>query len=128
MKVIFLSLLINPFFTIFVITFFINIWYIYKYLKVYQLNIINKIKKDYKKQLKKHFKIFIRKKKKKTDNMVINVTKISQKMKNKSLSSVENSIIEWEKTLGYNYNNLKSSFEAIELLQKALKSSFKWKK
>ena len=128
MKVIFLSLLINPFFTIFVITFFINIWYIYKYLKVYQLNIINKIKKDYKKQLKKHFKIFIRKKKKKTDNMVINVTKISQKMKNKSLSSVENSIVEWEKTLGYNYNNLKSSFEAIELLQKALKSSFKWKK
>ena len=32
--------------------------------------------------------------KKKSKNMVVNVTKISQKMKNKSLLSIENNIIE----------------------------------
>ena len=36
-------------------------------------------------KLVKDIKIFLKKKKTKSDNMVVNVTKISQKMKNKSL-------------------------------------------
>ena len=39
-------------------------------------------------------KIFLKNKKKKSDNMVVNVTKISQKMKNKSLLSIEKNIME----------------------------------
>ena len=38
-------------------------------------NIIKKIKKDYKKKLVKDIKIFLKKEKKKSDNMVVNVTK-----------------------------------------------------
>ena len=53
-------------------------------------NIIKKIKKDYKKKkLVKDIKIFLRKKKKKSNNMVVKVTKVSEKMKNKSLVSIE---------------------------------------
>ena len=47
------------------------------------LNIVKKIKKDYKKKLEKDTKIFLKKKKKKSDNMVVNIAKISQKMKKK---------------------------------------------
>ena len=39
-------------------------------------------------------KIFLKKKKKKIDNMAVNITKISQKMKNKSLLSIEKNVIE----------------------------------
>ena len=35
----------------------------------------------------------------KSSNMVVNVTKISQKMKNRSLLNKEKNIIEWEKVL-----------------------------
>ena len=38
--------------------------------------------------------------------MVENVTKIIQKMKNKTLLSTEKIIIEWEKALDYNYKKL----------------------
>ena len=41
------------------------------------------------KKLVKDIKIFLKKKKRKTDNMVINVTKISQKMKSKSFFCIE---------------------------------------
>ena len=44
--------------------------------------------------LVKDIKIFLQKKKKKSDCIVVNVTKISQKMKNKSLLSIEKNIIE----------------------------------
>ena len=37
------------------------------------------------------------------DNMLADVTKISLKMKNKSLLSIEKNITEWEKILYYNY-------------------------
>ena len=37
----------------------------------------------------KGIKIFLKKKKKKSNNMVVNVTKIFQKMKNKSFLSIE---------------------------------------
>ena len=51
-------------------------------------------KKDYKKTLVKDIKIFLKKKKKKSDNMVVKVRKIFEKMKNKSLSSIEKKFIE----------------------------------
>ena len=54
---------------------------------------MKKIKKDYQKKLVKDIKIFLKKKKKKINNMVVKVTKISQKMK-KSLLSIEKIIIE----------------------------------
>ena len=58
------------------------------------------------KKLVKDIKIFLEKKKNKSSNMVVNVTKISQKMKNKSLLSIEKSIIEREKTLYCNYKKV----------------------
>ena len=61
--------------------------YIQKCLKLYQL-------KKLQKKLVKDIKIFLRKKKKKSDNLVVNVTKISQKMKNKSLLGIEKNVIE----------------------------------
>ena len=47
--------------------------------KYYQEN-----KERLQKKAVKHIKIFARKKKRKSDNMVVNVTKISQMMKNKA--------------------------------------------
>ena len=47
--------------------------------------------------------------------MVVNVTKIPQKMKNKSLLSIETE----KKRITVKTNDLKSSFEGINLLQKA---------
>ena len=57
--------------------------------KYYQEN-----KERLQKKLMKDIKIFQKKKKRKSNNMVWNVTKISQKMKNKSLLSIEKNIIE----------------------------------
>ena len=59
---------------------------------MYQLNILRKIKKDYQKPMK-NIKIFLRKKNKKSKNMVVKVTKISQKMENESLLSIDRNII-----------------------------------
>ena len=56
--------------------------------KYYQGN-----KERLKKKLVKDIKIFPRKKKEKSKNMVVNYTKIYQKMKNKSLLSIEKTII-----------------------------------
>ena len=58
------------------------------------------------KKLVKDIKIFLKKKKKKSNKMVVNVTKISQKMKNKSLLSIEKNIVEWEKALYFNYKKV----------------------
>ena len=58
------------------------------------------------KKLVKEIKIFLRKKKKKSDNMVVNVTKISQKMKSKSLLSIEKNIMQKEKIPYYNYEKV----------------------
>ena len=73
------------------IIFFSNVQ---KCLKICELNIIKKIKKDNKKKLPKNIKIFLKEKKRKNDNMVVNVVKISQMMKNKDLLSKEENIIE----------------------------------
>ena len=58
---------------------------------MYQLNINKKIKKGYRKNLMKDIKIFLKKKKEKSDSMV---KKISQKLKNKSFLSIEKNITE----------------------------------
>ena len=53
---------------------------------------------DYgKKKLVKNIELFLKKRNKKSDNIVVNDTKISQKMKNKSLLSIENKILQNEK-------------------------------
>ena len=44
--------------------------------------------------------------KEKKDNIVVNVTKISQKMKKTNWSSIEKNIIEREKTRYYNYKKV----------------------
>ena len=48
----------------------------------------NKERLQKKKKLKKDIKVFLKKNKKKSNNMVVSDTKISQKMKNKSLLSI----------------------------------------
>ena len=57
--------------------------------KYYQQN-----KERRQKKLVKDIKIFLKKKKKKSGYMVMNITKISQKTKNKSLLNIEKNIIE----------------------------------
>ena len=61
--------------------------------KDYQLNSIKIIKKKYKIKLVKDIKVFLKKKKKKSNNMFLNDTKIYQKMKNKSVFSIEKNVI-----------------------------------
>ena len=46
-------------------------------------------KRNLQKKLVKDITIFLKKKTKKSNNMLMNVTKISQKMKNKSLMNIE---------------------------------------
>ena len=62
---------------------------------MYQLNIIKKIKKDVKKKTdgERYQNFSKERKKQKGNNMVVNATKTSQTMNNKSLLSVEKSII-----------------------------------
>ena len=57
--------------------------------KYYQHN-----KERLQKKLVKDIKIFLKKKKWKSNNMVINITKISRKMKKKSLLSIEKNIMQ----------------------------------
>ena len=68
--------------------FFIKLFHIYKNLEIHQLNIIKIVKKDYKRNLVKDIKVFVKKKKEKKQQMVMNDTKIYQKIK-KSLLSIE---------------------------------------
>ena len=63
--------------------------------KYYQNN-----KERLQKKLVKDIKVFLRKKNKKSNNAVVNYTKISQKMKNKSLLSIEKNIIKSKKSSG----------------------------
>ena len=68
-------------------------------------NIIKKIKKDYTKKDYERYEN-LSKEEKKSNNMVVNATKISQKMKNRSLLGIVKSIIEWEKMPYYNYKKV----------------------
>ena len=59
----------------------------------------------------KDSKIFLKKRKEKSNNMVVNVTNNSQKIKNRSLLSIEKNIMEWEKCyviIIRNYLNLEN--------------------
>ena len=67
------------------------------------------------KKLVKEIKIFL---KKETGNTVVNVTKISQKMK--SLLSIEKHIIEWGKAPYYKKKFLKRFFGSYEFTSKSL--------
>ena len=62
--------------------------------KYYQNN-----KERIQKKLVQDEKVFLKKGKKKSDNMVVNDTKIYQKMKNKSFLSIEGNIVKCEKTI-----------------------------
>ena len=64
-------------------------------------NIIKKINEDCKKRLAKDIKIYL--KEKIGNNMVANVTKISQKMKSKSFLGIDKNIIEQETMSFFNY-------------------------
>ena len=62
---------------------------------------------DNKKRLQKkkdslNISVFLKKKKKKSNNMGVNDTKISQKMKNKGWLDIEKNITRWGKTPHYN--------------------------
>ena len=58
--------------------------------------------KDYKRKLARDIKIFLKKKKKRSNDMAVNVTKISQKMKKINWLSIEKNITESEKIPYYN--------------------------
>ena len=62
--------------------------YVYIYIYIYYQE-----NEDCKKKLVKDIKIFLNKKNKKSESMIVNVTKISQKLKNKSLLSIEKKIL-----------------------------------
>ena len=62
-------------------------------------------KERHQKKLVKDIKIFL-KRKKKRDSMVVNVTKISQKMKKINWLSIEKNIMELEKMLHHNYKKV----------------------
>ena len=58
---------------------FVYLYVFHVNIKMYrnlQLNTIKKVKKDYKGKLVKDIKIFLNKKNKKSDNMVVNVPKL----------------------------------------------------
>ena len=80
----------NPFiYNFFNIYFFIYI----KISKNLSAKYYHENKERLQKKLAKDIKIFLQKKKK-SDNMVVNVTRISQKMKSNSLLSIEKNTIE----------------------------------
>ena len=58
--------------------------------------------KDYKRKLARDIKIFLKKKKKRSNDMAVNVTKISQKMKKINWLSIEKNITKSEKIPYYN--------------------------
>ena len=84
------------------------------------------------KKLMNDIKFFLKKKKKKTDNIAVNVTKISRKMKSKSLLCLERNIIKWGKIPYYNCRKvvvekillfIRESVRNTFLLRLCLKSS-----
>ena len=54
----------------------------------------------------KDIKVFLKEERKRNDNMVVNVTQTSQKMKNKSLLSIEKEYYRMKKMTYYNYQKL----------------------
>ena len=62
--------------------------YMYIY-KIHQLNTIKIIKKPYREKLVKDIKVILKKKKKRSNSIVVNDTEIYLKMENESLLSIE---------------------------------------
>ena len=83
---VFLCLVTNKFFNEVFIFYFLQLQ---KCLKIHQLNIIAITKKDYKKKLTKNIKFFLKKKRKRCNNMVVKDIKHFQNMKSKSWLSKE---------------------------------------
>ena len=98
LKVTFLNVLINPFFINFLVIFFFIYVKISENLsaKCYQEN-----KRRLQKRARERYQNLSKEEKEKSYNMVLNVTEFSQKMKNKSLLSIEKNIIQCEKMLYY---------------------------
>ena len=69
--------------------------------KYYQEN-----KERLQKKARERYQNLSKEEKEKSDNMVMNVTKISQKMKKINWLSIEKNIIEWEKMLYYIYKKV----------------------
>ena len=105
----FLNLLMNQFFLVFVLfsCFFSFSLFFFTYIKMsknssakyYQDN-----KERLQKKLVKDIKVFLKKKKKKSDNMVLKDTKNSQKMKNKNWMRIEKDNI--NALLYYNFKKI----------------------
>ena len=74
----------------------------------------------------KNIKTFLKKKKKKCGNMVVKVTKISQKMKKIDCLNIEKNIIEWEKILYCNCEKY-FDFQALQIISWNIKR-FRWLK
>ena len=70
----------------------------------------------------KDIKIFLRKKKKKSGNMAVSVTNISQKVKKKSLLSIEKNIIEREKRFHYNHKKVFQFRKFCFLIRKSIRN------
>ena len=74
-------------------------------MKIRQRNLIKAIKKNTKKAIKRYQSLF-KEEKEKSNNIVMNNTKICQKMKNKGLLSIEKNIVNLEKAANYSYKEL----------------------
>ena len=74
-------------------------------MKIRQPNLIKAIKMNTKKAIKRYQSLF-KEEKEKSNNIVMNNTKICQKMKNKGLLSIEKNIVNLEKAANYSYKEL----------------------
>ena len=63
-------------------------------------------KEKLQKKARERYQNLAKEEKEKKNNLVVKVTKISQKRKNKSLLSIEKNIIVWEKISYYNYRKV----------------------
>ena len=74
--------------------------------KIFLANYYQENKERLQKKLVKDIKIFLTKKKKKSNNMVMNITKNFSKMKKINWLTIEKNIIKRVKTLYYNYKKV----------------------
>ena len=90
---------LNPILVNFVINFFINLFIYIRKSKTLSAKYYKENKERLQKKLAKGIKIFLKTNRKKPSDMVVNVTQISQKMKNKCLCSIEK--ILWNEKRSY---------------------------
>ena len=72
----------------------------------------------------KDIKVFLKEERKRNDNMVVNVTKTSQKMKNKSLLSIEKEYYRMKKMTYYNYQKLFQFRKYCFFIRKSIRKFF----